>query len=72
MVRSRTEPPPPLGVGGCTPEIKYLSKITGFLKYLSPMAEPSAKSTAEFPFSMFVHALIWIVSALLLQISSPF
>ena len=29
---------PPPGVGGCPQILMYLSKITGFLKYLSPMA----------------------------------
>ena len=37
-LESRTEPP--LGVGGCPQILKYLSKITRFFKYLSPMITP--------------------------------
>ena len=33
----RTGKSTPPGVGGCPQILMYLSKITGFLKYLSPM-----------------------------------
>ena len=42
MVRGERGPipyrTPPRG-GGVSPDLRYLSKITGFLKYLSPMLE---------------------------------